>query len=383
MALSHWYAGVLGACGLLLVGCQSSDFDLQLEQEAEGVTLLQLSSEGGFVLPAIPDDNPLTDAKITLGRYLFYDTRLSGNQTQSCESCHFQELAFTDGKVVPTGSTGDDLVRNSQTLTNVAYNGTYTWWNSIFTSIELQLAIPLTGDTPEELGINDANLTEVLDRFRNDEDYQTLFTDAFPSESDPFTLTNITYALASFTRTMVSDRSPYDNNELSDSARRGETLFFSEELECFHCHNGFNFSSSTITTNTRFPERPFFNTGLYNIDNQGSYPEDNTGKYQVTGDWNDMGAFRPPTLRNIELTAPYMHDGSMETLEEVLEFYADGGRNITSGEYSGDGRDNPYKSSFVSGFDLSDDDKTDLINFLHSLTDQEFISDERFSNPFE
>ncbi|MDO6749196.1 cytochrome-c peroxidase, partial [Gilvimarinus sp. 1_MG-2023] len=105
---------------------------------------------------------------------------------------HFQELAFTDGKVVPTGSTGDDLVRNSQTLTNVAYNGTYTWWNSIFTSIELQLAIPLTGDTPEELGINDANLTEVLDRFRNDEDYQTLFADAFPSESDPFTLTNIT-----------------------------------------------------------------------------------------------------------------------------------------------------------------------------------------------
>ncbi|MFK4753374.1 MbnH family di-heme enzyme [Oceanobacter antarcticus] len=370
-------------CLLLLAGCQSSDFDLQLQQQAEGVTLLQLSSEGGFVLPAIPDENPLTDAKITLGRFLFYDPRLSANQTQSCESCHFQALAFTDGKAVPTGSTGEALVRNSQTLTNVAYNATYTWWNPIFTRIELQLAMPLTGDTPAELGINDANLAAILQRFRSDTVYQTLFANAFPTATDPFTLTNITRALASFTRTMISDRSPYDRNELSDSARRGEALFFSEALECFHCHNGFNFSSSTITTNTRFPERPFFNTGLYNIDNQGSYPSDNTGKYQVTGDWNDMGAFRPPTLRNIELTAPYMHDGSIATLAAVVDFYAAGGRNLTAGAYRGDGRNNPYKSSFVNGFDLTAADKTDLINFLHSLTDQEFISDDRFANPFE
>ena len=274
-------------------------------------------------------------------------------------------------------------MRNSQTLTNVAYNATYTWWNPIFTRIELQLAMPLTGDTPAELGINDANLAAILQRFRSDTVYQALFANAFPTATDPFTLTNITRALASFTRTMISDRSPYDRNELSDSARRGEALFFSEALECFHCHNGFNFSSSTITTNTRFPERPFFNTGLYNIDNQGSYPSDNTGKYQVTGDWNDMGAFRPPTLRNIELTAPYMHDGSIATLAAVVDFYAAGGRNLTAGAYRGDGRNNPYKSSFVNGFDLTAADKTDLINFLHSLTDQEFISDDRFANPFE
>jgi cytochrome c peroxidase len=367
----------------LLAGCRESGFDMQLDQQVEEASLLQLSSEGGFILPVIPADNPLTNAGIELGRHLFYDTRLSGNQTQSCETCHLQALAFTDGKVVPTGSTGDALVRNSQSLTNIAYNATYTWWNPIFTRIELQLAMPLTGDTPEELGINDANLAEILERFRTDSTYQTLFKAAFPAESDPVTLPNITRALASFTRILISDRSAYDKNTLSASARRGEALFFSEQLECFHCHNGFNFSSSSITANTRFPERPFFNTGLYNINNNGSFPADNTGKYQVTGDWIDMGSFRPPTLRNIALTAPYMHDGSIATLEEVIDFYAAGGRNIESGNYKGDGRTNPYKSSFVNGFDITADDKTDLINFLHSLTDEEFIRDERFANPFQ
>lgn len=366
---------------LVLTGCGDSGFEME-DQSVEAASLFQLSEEGGFVLPRIPADNPLTDEGIELGRHLFYDKRLSGNQTQSCENCHFQALAFTDGVELPSGSTGHALVRNSQSLANVAYNGTYTWWNSIFIDIESQLSMPLTGDTPEELGINDGNLEEVMDRFRQDETYQALFEAAFPGQTDPYNLSNLTKALASFTRILISDRSPYDKGELSESARRGEALFFSEQLECFHCHNGFNFSSSTVTANTAFPERPFFNTGLYNTDGKGSYPADNTGKYQVTEDWNDMGAFRPPTLRNIELTAPYMHDGSIATLEEVLEFYAAGGRLLESGPHAGDGRLNPFKSSFVSGFDMSDQDKEDLIGFLHSLTDEEFIRDERFANPF-
>ena len=142
----------------VLSGCIESSYDSGLEQEVEGVTLFRLSEEGGFVRPKVPEENPLTDAKITLGRHLFYDRRLSGNQTQSCESCHQQDKAFTDGKALPNGSLGDELVVNSQTLTNVAYNGTYTWWNPILIKMEDQLFIPLTGDTPVEIGINDGNL---------------------------------------------------------------------------------------------------------------------------------------------------------------------------------------------------------------------------------
>ena len=367
---------------LLLSGCRESSFDSNLEQNVDDASLLRLSAQGGFVLPVIPEENPISDAKITLGRHLFYDTRLSGNETQSCESCHEQALAFTDGKALPQGSMGHTLALNSQTLTNVAYNGSYTWWNPILIRMEDQLFIPLTGDDPVELGINDANTQVVLQRFRDDDNYQSLFSQAFPYDSDPFSLVNVNFALASFTRSLISDRSAFDKGEMSESARRGEALFFSEKMECFHCHNGFNFSSSTVTENTRFPERVFFNNGLYNLNNNGSYPDAIQGKFKVTNDWNDMGAFRPPTLRNIELTAPYMHDGSIATLGEVLDMYAAGGRNIESGEFSGDGRLNPFKSDFVGGFEMTPEEKQDLLNFLFSLTDNEFVTDPRFSNPF-
>lgn len=368
---------------LLLTGCLESSYDPGLEQEIGEARLFQLSVEGAFIRPVVPDDNPLTDAKITLGRHLFYDKRLSGNETQSCESCHQQDKAFTDGKALPQGSHGDTLVVNSQTLTNIAYNGTYTWWNPLLIKLEDQLFIPLTSDDPVELGINDGNLDEILARFEQDDLYQALFAAAFPDDPVPVNLPNINRAIASFSRSLISDRSPFDRGQMSESAKRGEALFFSEKMECFHCHNGFNFSSSSITENTRFAERPFFNNGLYNLNSDGSYPEKMQGKFKVTNDWNDMGSFRPPTLRNIELTAPYMHDGSIETLEEVLDFYAAGGRNITSGPNQGDGRLNPFKSDFVNGFEMTADEKNDLLNFLRSLTDEAFITDPRFSNPFE
>jgi cytochrome c peroxidase len=367
-----------------LFGCQpESNFDIDQQQQISGNQALQLSAAGGFVLPPIPEDNPLTDAKAELGRHLFYDVRLSGNGQQSCESCHQQALAFTDGKALPQGSEGHTLRLNSQTLTNVAYNATYTWWNPILVTMEDQLFIPLTGDDPVELGIDDGNREAVLQRFRDDPGYQSLFAAAFPADNDPVTLVNVVKALASFTRTLVSDRSAFDRGELSASAQRGRELFFSEKMECFHCHNGFNFSSSSVTVNTRFPERVFFNNGLYNLDQNGSYPADMPGKFKVTGDWADMGAFRPPTLRNIELTAPYMHDGSIASLADVIDFYAAGGRHIESGPKAGDGRLNPYKSDFVTGFEATEQEKQDLINFLKSLTDYEFIRDPRFSNPFD
>jgi cytochrome c peroxidase len=343
----------------------------------------------GFPVPLVPEDNPMTEAKVMLGRYLFYDTALSRDNTMSCSSCHLQPLAFSDGLAVPVGVTGEAHTRNSQGLTNVAYNASYTWGNPVLTQIEHQTVIPIFGEFPVEMGVTGYE-DEVLARFQDSELYQHLFANAYPDEEEAITFHHITLAISSFVRSMISGNSPYDQfvyqqnyEAMSESALRGLDLFLSERFECHHCHGGFNFSASTLHANTTFPERPFFNTGLYNIDGQGNYPRGNTGVFEITGNPQDMGRFRPPSLRNVELTAPYMHDGSINTLEEVILFYASGGRLIEDGIYAGDGRDNPYKSGFVPGFEITDQEMEDMLNFLMSLTDETFITDERFSNPFD
>jgi cytochrome c peroxidase len=174
-----------------------------------------------------------------------------------------------------------------------------------------------------------------------------------------------------------------NTDALSDAAKRGLGLFLSERLECFHCHGGFNFSDSLSHQATPFDEVAFHNTGLYNIDGQGSYPHPNQGIFSLTGDPLDMGRFKAPSLRNIALTAPYMHDGSIQTLREVVEHYAAGGRTITEGEYAGIGSDNPYKSEFVPGFIISEEEMADLLTFLETLTDDSFITNPAFSDPFQ
>lgn len=361
--------------------------------QTKGYEVVQTTYEwelpSGFPIPVVPEDNPMTAEKVELGRFLFYETRLSGNSTMSCSSCHEQALAFTDGLSVPVGSTGESHIRNSQTLTNIAYNSTYTWANPILTEVEQQIVIPLFGEFPVEMGIT-GNEEVVLQRLRDDAEYQRLFASAFPSEAEPINFHHLVQALSSFVRTLISGNSPYDRyvyqgdrTTLSESALRGMNLFLGERFECHHCHGGFNFTASAIHANSTFIERPFFNTGLFNIDGTGSYPRGNRGIFEITSKPEDMGRFRPPTLRNIELTAPYMHDGSFATLEEVIRFYADGGRVISEGDYAGDGRGNPYKSTLVPGFEITDQEMIDLINFLKSLTDEQFINDPRFNNPFE
>lgn len=300
---------------------------------------------------------------------------------------NLQELAFTDGRALPVGSTNDVHPRNSMTLTNSTYSATLTWANPNLLVLERQIPIPMFGEFPVELGIT-GHETLVLDRLRQDSDYQSLFVAAYPNQNDRFTFANVTRALASFTRTLISGNSAYDRyiqgdtTALTESAQRGMDLFFSENLECHHCHTGFNFTLSTITANSTFQDRPFFNTGLYNIDGAGAYPSPNTGIYEITGNPADMGRFRPPTLRNIALTAPYTHDGSIATLPEMLQFYADGGRTILNGEFAGDGTTNPYKSGLIPGFTITEQETADLIAFLESLTDETFITDPRFSDPF-
>lgn len=342
----------------------------------------------GFPLPRVPADNPMTAAKVELGRYLFYDPRLSGNGAQACSSCHLQARAFTDGRARAVGSTGQAHPRNTLTLTNSAYSATLTWGNPVLDTLERQIPIPMFGEFPVELGVTGHEDT-VLARFRDDPLYQELFAAAFPDDADPIGFGNINKALASFVRTLISGNSAYDRyvyqgdrDALSESALRGMELFLSERLECHHCHGGFNFTLSTVHASTTFVERPFHNTGLYNIDGAGAYPPGNTGVHEITSRPEDMGKFRAPTLRNVALTAPYMHDGSIATLEEVIRFYEQGGRVIETGEYAGDGRANPYKSALVPGFELTDQERADLLTFLKSLTDTEFIANPRFSNPF-
>jgi cytochrome c peroxidase len=340
----------------------------------------------GFPEPRVPADNPMSRAKVDLGRHLFYDKRLSNNQTQSCASCHKQQRAFTDGRVHAVGSTAQEHRRNSMTLTNVAYASRLTWAHPLLDRIEDQVLLPMFGDAPIELGLPDSET--LMARLRADPDYVARFTAAFPQDRDPITIANVTRALACFVRTLLSGNSAYDRytrgdqQALSDAATRGMELFFSERLECFHCHGNFNFADAVDHAKLPEPERAFHNTGLYNVDGKGSYPASDQGLYDITHQRDDMGRFKAPTLRNVAVTAPYMHDGSIATLEEVLDHYAAGGRTIESGPNAGDGHTSPLKEKFVAGFILSPAERADVIAFLQSLTDEAFLSDPRFADPF-
>lgn len=337
--------------------------------------------------PVIPADNPMSTQKVELGRWLFHDTRLSANKTMSCASCHIQALAFTDGKSRSVGSTGELHPRGAMSLVNVAYASRLTWANPLLDRLEDQALTPLLGDNPVEMGLG-SRPDDFSVLLKTDERYKALTKRAFPNDDDPYSLLNGVRAIAAFVRTIVSFESPYDryiggdDQALSDAAIRGMDLFFSEKLECFHCHGGFNFTDSTTHANTRIEQVGYHNTGLYNLGNDGTYPADNTGLYDMTGERRDMGRFKAPTLRNVAVTAPYMHDGSVATLDDVIDHYERGGRRIEEGDNAGDGRLSPYKSEFIRGFDLSENERKDLVAFLEALTDPVVLSDERLANPF-
>jgi cytochrome c peroxidase len=322
----------------------------------------------GFPSPLVPNDNPMSDEKVALGKALFFDVNLSFNQSISCASCHQPEFAFSEFQKIAVGSTGQRHRRNTQSLVNVAYNSNLTWAHSGLNQIEQQILIPMFSENPIELGITGYE-TDVLQRF-DTLSYSKLFKQAFDAGAD---FDKIVKALASYVRSLTSFASPFDeyayqSNDaaMSDEAKRGMELFFSEKFECFHCHGGFNFTQSSQHENQRLDLRPFHNTGLYNVDDTGAYPEYDQGLIEVTLQSKDMGRFRAPTLRNVEVSAPYMHDGSLATLDDVIEFYAAGGR--------GRGATNPLKSAFLAGFELQLQQKQDLIAFLQSLTDRQFLN---------
>jgi cytochrome c peroxidase len=318
----------------------------------------------------------MSEAKVRLGRRLFYDTRLSGNRTFSCASCHQQAHAFTDGRAHALGSTGEEHPRSSMSLTNVAYNASYGWADSGTRTLEMQIHTPMFNEHPIELGLKGRE-PEIVSRFTGSAADAAMFAEAFPGESAPVNFVNIIKAIAAFERLLVSGNSPLDRylyrderGALSPEAVRGMQLFFSDRLSCGRCHSGFNLSGPT--DHDANPEKvtpTFHNTGLYNVDGKGAYPEIDRGLFDKTHVPSDMGRFRAPTLRNIALTAPYMHDGSVATLEFAVAHYASGGVK------------SPVKSEHIKGFSIGPQEKKDLIAFLESLTDKEFVTNPDFGPP--
>lgn len=338
----------------------------------------------GFPEPWVPADNPMTEAKVTLGRALFYDPRLSIDGEMSCATCHQQERAFTDGRARAVGATGEIHPRSSMSLANVGYNLTLTWADPRLERLEEQLLTPLFGHEPVEMGLRHSR--PLLDTLAADWWTALLFREAFPGEKEPVTLDNLAKAIAAFERTLISGDSPFDrffyqdqSDALSPAAQRGMRLFFSRRLGCAECHGRFTFSGPIRHVGSKNLAKIFHNTGLYNLDGDGAYPD--SGIQRWTREPGDMGHFRAPTLRNIARTAPYMHDGSISTLEEVIGHYAAGGRRIDKGAYAGDGRASPLKSELLSGFEINAQDRAALLAFLDSLTDETFLQDPRFADP--
>ena len=339
--------------------------------------------------PIVPPDNPMSREKVELGRHLFYDKRLSSDASMSCATCHQQEKAFTDGKARSEGIDGTLGGRSAMSLANAGYLPVLTWMNPNLNSLEIQALIPIFGEHPVEMGM--AGREQLLfERLKAEPRYRKLFAEAFPNESTSgdealYSLSTVTKALAAFQRSLVSFRSTFDQyryegkqEALSASAKRGESLFFGEKMECYHCHGGLNFNDNVQHSRMPFPELGFHNTGLYDIDGKGSYPKKNPGIIEITGLASDTGKFRTPTLRNIALTAPYMHDGSIPTLAEVIRsHYARAGR--ASMEF---GQPNPLRSEFLQGFEVTDQEVADLVVFLESLTDTAFVANPRHGDPW-
>jgi cytochrome c peroxidase len=239
LTLSAFTSVLLSA--LLLTGCVPES-KTKIDDQGARLSSFDWNIPDSIPLPRVPENNPMTEEKFQLGRHLFYDARLSTDGSVSCSSCHEQEKAFSDGIAKATGATGDIHPRNSQSLVNVAWYQTLTWGNPALSTIEQQIMMPLLGVDPVEHGINEGNFEQILRSVQAEPRYAELFPNAFPEQNDPLlgelAWDNTLKSLASFVRGLVSFDSPFDRGELSESAKRGESLFNGERLECFHCHTG-------------------------------------------------------------------------------------------------------------------------------------------------
>jgi cytochrome c peroxidase len=303
----------------------------------------------------LPEDNPLTEEGVNLGKELFSDGLLSRDGSVSCNSCHQQGSAFSDKDAkFSLGVDGRIGTRNSMPLFNLFYHQKGFFWDGRADSLRHQALIPI--EDPLEM---DETLENVILKINSKEKYRNLFYAAF--EDSVATEERLGLALEQFMFTLISGNSKYDKvqrgeEQFTESEKRGEELFFGEfdptdetkGADCFHCHGSANFSN-----------HDFMNNGLDKKSEDG-------GRFNVTEELNDRGAFKTPSLRNVAVTAPYMHDGRFETLEEVIEHYNSNVKTSLSLDA------NMFK--IKNGIGLNQNEKQDLINFLKTLTDEEFIS---------
>ena len=344
----------LGLGVLLLVGAALAAFiplppavELPEEKWGAGSSSVEPAWSGlqrDFPASNETNENPTTPEKVELGRLLFFDPVLSQNNDMSCASCHHPDMGFTDGNAQAIGADGEALPRSAMSLWNVAYNTTF-FWDGRAASLEKQMETPLT--SVDEMG---SSPDDIVAEIKAIPEYVDLFEKAFGS-SDAVTFENVTYAIAAFERSLVTNNSPFDRyaagdvNALTPSQRRGLGLFRSAATRCFECHAAPTFADESFSV-----------TGVPDLPGQ---PHDE-GRKAIEPSGLD-GAFKAPTLRNIALTAPYMHNGVFNTLEEVVDFYAKGG-----------GRDAGVADVdiHVLGFELTEQEKADLVNFLYALTDE-------------
>ena len=316
------------------------------------LALLGLGVYAANAIPAvpIPADNLQTPSKIELGRKLFYDKRLSSDNTVACASCHKPEFAFSDGgKAVSEGVGKQKGTRNAPTLTNVGFRQSL-FWEGRTPRLELQAVGPITAH--DEMNMTPEALQKKLEGIP---EYRQAFARAFPRE--PISLQTVTKAIAAFERTLVSFNSPFDryqagdDNAMSKAALRGMDIFLSEKGDCFHCHVGGQFTD----------DQPK-NTALYTV-------YEDIGLARATGKDEDVGKFKTPTLRNVALTAPYMHDGSIPTLREAVKHYNSGGQpNLNS-------------DPLMRPLGLTEAEIDDLVEFLKALTDESFTKNPAFLPP--
>lgn len=311
----------------------------EIEPATYSPTLVEFETPAHFPFLNLPKDNPLTVEGINLGRKLYYDSLLHPNKTNSCASCHLQDEGFSSINV------------NSLPHVNMAWSTFFLWNGEIEGGLEEAM----------EFEVHDFFKTD-FDQLKQDPHYLSLYEDAFGTTD--INLETTSKALAQFLRTVVSANSDYDEffkgeKPLTASQYRGYLIYNSEKGDCFHCH-GYPLLA----------DNQFHNTGLDSV-----FTSNNMGRYEITKNTSDVGKFKTPTLRNVEFTRPYMHDGRFMTLEEVVEFYNSGVKLSPTLD--------PImtKSGKENGLGLSEQDKKDLVNFLKSFTDNEFLTSEAYSNP--
>ncbi len=353
---------ILGTIVLGMFSCDKNNNSLDVAFYNDSPYTLE---HEGFPPPPIPADNPLTIEGVKLGKMLFHDTRLSKNGEQACASCHLQEDAFSDIRQFSMGVEGKEGGRQAMAIFNMAYHRNGFFWDGRAPLLRDQALLPIQ----DPLEMNET-LDNVVSKLEADPEYVDQFFRAFGSEE--INSFKMSLAMEQFMNTIISNDAKWDKvlageAVFSDSEERGRALFFTEfdpisqtgGAECFHCHGGFNFTNNQ-----------FMNNGL---DAEAEFTD--LGYYDVTSDDRDKAKFKVPSLRNIQFTPPYMHDGRFATLEEVLEHYDHGVQDSPS-------LDPLMQFNLNPGLQLSDQDKADLIAFMKTLSDETLKSNTEYQNPF-